>query len=115
MPNVGDELHHFGWNACASCEGECSRRYLVIPGLASGRIHIVDTANPREPKMHKVIEPKEILGKARLSTPHTVHCLSDGKIMISMLGDENGDAPGGFLLLNDKFDVLGRWEASRKR
>ena len=19
MPNVGDELHHFGWNACASC------------------------------------------------------------------------------------------------
>src|SRR5262245_47627824 len=21
MPNVGDELHHFGWNACASCHG----------------------------------------------------------------------------------------------
>src|SRR5947209_7105420 len=21
MPNVGDELHHFGWNACGSCEG----------------------------------------------------------------------------------------------
>jgi selenium-binding protein 1 len=19
MPNVGDELHHFGWNACSSC------------------------------------------------------------------------------------------------
>src|SRR3954470_1387150 len=19
MPNAGDELHHFGWNACASC------------------------------------------------------------------------------------------------
>src|SRR3954470_16487989 len=25
MPKVGDELHHFGWNACASCEGECAR------------------------------------------------------------------------------------------
>ena len=19
MPNAGDELHHFGWNACSSC------------------------------------------------------------------------------------------------
>ena len=19
LPNVGDELHHFGWNACSSC------------------------------------------------------------------------------------------------
>ena len=19
MPNTGDELHHFGWNACSSC------------------------------------------------------------------------------------------------
>ncbi len=19
MPNVGDELHHYGWNACSSC------------------------------------------------------------------------------------------------
>ena len=33
MPNVGDELHHFGWNACSSCHGERSRRFLVIPGL----------------------------------------------------------------------------------
>src|SRR5690348_14403886 len=33
MPNVGDELHHFGWNACASCHGERARRYLIVPGL----------------------------------------------------------------------------------
>jgi len=57
MPNVGDELHHFGWNACGSCHGERARQYLVIPGLVSGRIHIVDTANPGEPKLHAVIEP----------------------------------------------------------
>src|SRR5207249_3493279 len=25
MPNRGDELHHFGWNACASCHGKCKR------------------------------------------------------------------------------------------
>src|SRR5437016_3539886 len=57
MPNAGDELHHFGWNACASCHGKRARRYLIIPGLVSGRIHVVDTADPREPRLHKVIEP----------------------------------------------------------
>jgi selenium-binding protein 1 len=114
MPNRGDELHHFGWNACASCHGKCVRRYLIIPGLGSGRIHVVDTADPRAPKLHKVIEPKEIVEKTKLTAPHTVHCLGDGRIMVSMLGDERGEGPGGFLLLDDKFEVAGRWEASRE-
>lgn len=113
MPNVGDELHHFGWNACASCKGNCARRYLIIPGLASNRIHVVDTINPRAPKMHKVIEPNAVVSESKLTTPHTVHCLADGRIMISMLGDEKGDAPGGFLMMNDKFEVTGAWEADR--
>ena len=34
MPNVGDELHHFGWNACAVATASAHRRYLIIPGLA---------------------------------------------------------------------------------
>jgi selenium-binding protein 1 len=114
MPNVGDELHHFGWNACASCHGKRARRYLIIPGFLSSRIHIVDTATPNAPKMHKVIEPKDVIAKARLTAPHTVHCLADGRIMVSMLGDENGDGPGGFLLLDEQFDVIGRWEADAK-
>src|SRR5437588_11363268 len=40
MPNVGDELHHFGWNACASCHGQRARRFLIIPALGSARTHI---------------------------------------------------------------------------
>jgi selenium-binding protein 1 len=112
MPQVGDELHHFGWNACASCHGKRARRFLVIPGFVSGRIHIVDTADPRRPTLHKVIEPKEVVAKTKLTAPHTVHCLADGRIMICMLGDENLDGPGGFLLLDDKFEIAGRWEAS---
>ena len=49
MPNAGDELHHFGWNACSSClcpnapHPHAERRYLVVPGLSSSRIHILDT------------------------------------------------------------------------
>ena len=57
--------------------------------------------------MHKVIEPEAIAKAADLSAPHTAHCLPTGEIMISMLGNAKGDAPGGFLLLNDKFEPDG--------
>ncbi len=112
MPQAGDELHHFGWNACSSCHADPSksRRYLIVPGLKSGRIHVLDAARPRALKMHKVIEPSEIAARANLSAPHTVHCLPSGQVMISMLGDGQGRSPGGFLLLDDKFDIVGRWE-----
>jgi len=58
MPNAGDELHHFGWNACSSClcpnapHPHMERRYLIVPGLRSSRIHILDTkADPRKPEI----------------------------------------------------------------
>jgi selenium-binding protein 1 len=116
MPKVGDELHHFGWNACSSCHGDAgkSRRFMIVPGLASSRIHVVDMQDPKQPKMHKVIEPEEVRAKTNLSAPHTVHCLADGTIMLSMLGDGAGNGPGGFLLLDDKFDIVGRWERDAK-
>ena len=60
--------------------------------------------------MHKVIEPEVIAKAANLSAPHTAHCLATGEIMISMLGDAKGNGPGGFLLLDDKFEPKGRWE-----
>jgi selenium-binding protein 1 len=112
MPNVGDELHHFGWNACSSCHGDehKSRRFLIMPGFFSNRIHVVDTADGRAPRLHKVIEPEEIRAKTNLSGPHTAHCLADGHVMISMLGDGDGNAQGGFLLLDEQFDVAGRWD-----
>ncbi len=116
MPTVGDELHHFGWNACGSCLGDASQshRYLVVPGFGSGRIHVVDVSRARSPRLHKVIEPEEIRQKAGLSAPHTIHCLADGHMMISMLGDTQGNGPGGFLLLDERFNIAGRWERDAK-
>jgi methanethiol oxidase len=112
MPNVGDELHHYGWNACSSCHGDplIKRRHLVLPGLQSSRIHIIDTSEPNAPRLHKVIEPDEVFRTTDLSAPHTVHCRADGKIMISMLGNSRGEGPGGFLLLDQDFNLAGRWE-----
>ncbi|MCA9159951.1 MAG: selenium-binding family protein [Planctomycetales bacterium] len=114
MPQIGDELHHYGWNACSSCHGERHRRFLVVPGLGSGNVYIIDAADPAVLKLHKTITAAEIAKKTDLSAPHTVHCRPDGVMMISMLGDSNGDAPGGFLEIDDEFNVLGRWEASLK-
>ena len=50
MPNVGDELHHFGWNRCSSaCHGP-DRSHLIVPGFRSSRIHILNVADdPRRP------------------------------------------------------------------
>src|SRR6266853_3660020 len=81
MPNAGDELHHFGWNACSSAlcpyapHPHVERRYLVVPGLRSSRMHIIDIKpNPREPNIVKVIEPEEVFARAHYSRPHTIHC-----------------------------------------
>src|SRR5207302_576254 len=100
------------WNTCSSCHADAKRqrRYLIVPGLGSSRIHVVDVVKPRSPKLFKTIDADVVKRKANLSAPHTVHCLADGNIMISMLGDAEGNGPGGFLLLDPSFDVIGRWE-----
>ncbi|WP_247003149.1 selenium-binding family protein [Halosolutus gelatinilyticus] len=111
MPEKGDELHHFGWNACSSsCHMEgLERRHLIVPGQRSSRIHVIDTKDRRNPELVEVIEPEEVF-EHDLSAPHTVHCVPDGEIMISMLGDADGELPGGFLQLNDDFEIEGRWD-----
>ncbi len=120
MPNVGDELHHFGWNACSSClcpnapHPHVERRYLVVPGLRSSRLHIIDTRpDPRNPQIVKIIEPEEIAEKANYSRLHTIHCGPEG-IYVNALANADGNAPGGiFVLDHDSFEVLGQWEIDR--
>src|SRR5690606_17115877 len=85
LPHAGDELHHFGWNACSASlcpyapHPHVRRRYLVVPGLRSSRIYIVDTEpDPAAPRIVKIIEPEELAAKTGYSRPHTVHCGPDG-------------------------------------
>jgi len=111
MPTKGDELHHFGWNACSSsCHTEgLERRYLVVPGNRSSRIHVIDTEDREQPELVKVIEPEDV-HDLDLSAPHTVHCPAGGGVMVSMLGDAEGELPGGFLTLDENLELEGRWE-----
>lgn len=117
MPNVGDELHHYGWQACSSAHGcnHIARDHLVVPGFRSSRLHILNvSADPRRPEIARVIEPEEIARKTGYTWPHTVHCMPGDIITISMLGDVEGNLPGGFAVLDARtFDVLGRWEQDK--
>jgi len=120
FPHGGNELHHFGWNACSShlCayapNPHMERRYLVVPGTHSSRIHVVDTRpDPRNPKLVKVIEGEEVAEKTGYAFPHTVHCGPDG-IYMNALGAPDGGGPGGILVLDhETFEVKGRWEKDR--
>lgn len=120
FPHADNELHHFGWNACSShlCgyapHAHVERRYLVVPGTHSSRIHVVDTKpDPRNPRLVKVIEPEEVFEKTGYAAPHTVHCGPDG-VYVNALGAPDGDGPGGiFVLDHETFELKGAWERQR--
>ena len=86
-----------------------------MPGFRSSRIHIVNVADdPRRPTIEKVIQPEEVIAKTGHSRPHTVHCMPGDKVVISMLGNEDGSTAAASRELDARtFDVLGRWEADR--
>ena len=119
MPHMGDEFHHFGWNACSSSLSPLAghafleRRYLIIPGIRSSRIYVVDTKpHPTQARIHKIIEPEELFKKTGYSRPHTVHCGPEG-IYVSTLGGGGKTAPTGrprFIMDCQTFEILGRWE-----
>ncbi|CAN5817588.1 selenium-binding protein SBP56-related protein [soil metagenome] len=124
LPTTGDELHHFGWNACSSAlmhechdmgEEGLQRRYLLLPGLRSSNIHVYDThPDPTNPTPLKTLNAEELGEKAGYSRPHTLHCGPDG-IFLSCLGGADGaEGPGGIALLDhNTFDVVRAWETDR--
>jgi len=121
LPTGGNELHHFGWNACSSAlcheghAGHLERRYLIVPGLRSSRTYILDTKpDPRAPRVVREIGADELANKAGYSRPHTLHCGPDGIYLSAIGGADGNDGPGGVALLDhDTFDVVGAWELDR--
>ena len=120
LPHLGDELHHFGWNACSSalCPGighdHGDRRYLIVPGLRSSRLYVLDTRdNPAAPAIVRVLGPDELASRAGYSRPHTVHC-GPGGLFVSCLGGASDEGPGGVALVDhNTFEVISQWETDR--
>ncbi len=77
------------------------RRYLVVPGIRSSRIHILDTKpDPRQPRLVKVIEPGDH-SKDRLQ-PAAHDPLRNGRHYVNALGDTDGNGPGGIFMLDPR-------------
>ncbi len=120
FPNVGDEVHHFGWNACSSAlcpyapHPHLERRYLIVPTLRTSRIYILDTKpDPYRPQLVKTIEPEDVFSRTGYSRLHTVHCGPDA-IYLNALASVDGSAPGGIIRLDhNTFEPIGRWELDR--
>ncbi len=122
MPYTGDEFHHFGWNACSSSLSPLTghafleRRYLIVPGIRSSRIYVIDVKDPVNPQIHKIIEPEEVFAKTGYSRPHTIHCGPEG-IYVSTLGgggEDGTDGPPGIFIMDcQTFEIIGRYEMDR--
>ncbi|XP_064468751.1 methanethiol oxidase-like [Ornithodoros turicata] len=101
------------WNTCSSCYGIPGKRRdkLILPCMATDRIYVFDlSVDPLAPKIHKVIEPKE-LHCLDVCAPHTPHCLADGRVMISTMGDGDENGKGSFILLEEStFNLVGTWQ-----
>ncbi|TNN02032.1 hypothetical protein fugu_009519 [Takifugu bimaculatus] len=67
--------------------------------------------DPKSSTYCQIVEPVDLFWKCGLANPHTTHCLGNGQVMISCLGDPSGNGKGGFVLLDGQtFDVVGNWE-----
>jgi len=88
LPTIGDEVHHFGYNA--------DRSKIILPGLFSSRMYIVNIDNPKEPYIESVY--KDLVKDSKYTNPHTVIGLPNGNNLITMLGaDTESTAPGGVI------------------
>ncbi len=91
MLHIGDELHHFGYNHDYS--------KLMIPGLFSGRIYILDISDPMRPAVETLRE--DLTKRSGYTIPHTVMGLENGNNLVSVIGaNSETTAPGGLVELN---------------
>ena len=55
------------------------RRYLIVPGIGSSRIHILDTKpNPQAAEDREGDRARGVHRKTGYTAPHTIHCGPDG-------------------------------------
>jgi selenium-binding protein 1 len=98
MPQMGDELHHFGSNIFQT--------RLLVPGLFSGRMHIIDIeTDPKAPTLESW--HGNLTADSGYIIPHTVVGTPDGGYMVSMIGSNTADtAPGGVVKLDSNANFV---------
>ncbi|MGH3028327.1 MAG: selenium-binding protein SBP56-related protein, partial [Gaiellaceae bacterium] len=75
MPNVGDELHHFGYSR--------DQERLVVPGLFSNRINVFDIGRDRKTMALRAVDD-QLAADSGYVVPHGVMDM-DGKFLVPMI------------------------------
>ncbi|NWW75555.1 SBP1 oxidase, partial [Climacteris rufus] len=100
MPNLKDELHRAGWGSACGCP---DRTKLILPGLISSRIYVVDVGSQcRAPRICKMIEPADVFWKCNKGYLAVPHALPNGDILIANTGDPAGNGKGEFSCPNSR-------------
>jgi methanethiol oxidase len=99
MPNVGDELHHFGYSR--------DQERLVVPGLFSNRIHVFDIGRDRKTLALRAVND-QLAAESGYVVPHGVMDM-DGKFLVPMIGAATGTTlPGGIVEISDRTGAFKR-------
>jgi selenium-binding protein 1 len=94
MPNVGDELHHYGYSH--------DQKRLLVPGLFSNRIHVFEIKGDGKRLDLKTVNDK-LAAKSGYVVPHGVMAMPHGRAMVTMIGAATGNTqPGGIVEIDDK-------------
>ncbi len=93
MPNVGDELHHFGYSA--------DQRRLIVPGLFSSRIHVFDIDGDGSSMTLRAVN-EDLATDSGYAVPHGVMAMH-GMVLAPMIGAANDQTqPGGIVQIDDQ-------------
>jgi selenium-binding protein 1 len=94
MPNVGDELHHFGYSA--------DQRRLIVPGLFSNRIHVFKIKAKGKRMALKAVDD-QLVTESGYITPHGSMTMPDGRTIVPMIGAASDTTlPGGLVEIDDR-------------
>ncbi len=93
MPNVGDELHHFGYSA--------DQQRLIVPGLFSNRIHVLDIDGDGSSMTLSAVN-EDLVTDSGYAVPHGVMAMH-GMLLAPMIGAANDQTqPGGIVEIDDR-------------
>ena len=93
MPNVGDELHHFGYSA--------DQQRLIVPGLFSNRVHVLEVSGDGS-TMNMIAVNEDLVADSGYAVPHGVMAMND-MLLAPMIGAANDETqPGGVVRLDDR-------------
>lgn len=99
MPNVGDELHHFGYSA--------DQKRLLVPGLFSNRIHVFDIKGGGKKMALRAVND-QLAAESGYAVPHGVMAMH-GKVLVPMIGAATDTTePGGIAEIDDRTGAFER-------